>query len=210
MSALTLYNFDLDENCYRVRLLISMLSLEAKLIAVDMVPGFEHLKPAMIDLNPRGDLPVLTDGELAVSGPLAILAYLAHRYGGEIWAAPADPAGWVGHLMWLEFAASELPATRQARLVSLFGLKGDAGELAARGRRALRLMEDHMTLSGFDEASWFVGERVSIVDIALFPAFALSRDWAVGHEEFPALRRWARRFRALPGFRTMPGIPDYH
>ena len=59
MSELTLYNFDLDENCYRVRLLISMLGLEANMVAVDMVPGFEHQKPPVIDLNPLGDIPVL-------------------------------------------------------------------------------------------------------------------------------------------------------
>jgi hypothetical protein len=39
---------------------------------------------------------------------------------------------------------------------------------------------------------------------------ALSRDFGVDHDEYPALRRWARRFRKLPGFLTMPGIPDYH
>jgi glutathione S-transferase len=209
MSALTLYNFDLDENCYRVRLLISMLSLEARCVAVDMVPGLEHLKRPVIELNPLGDIPVLTDGELVISGPAAILAYLARRYGGEAWAAPADPALYAQHASWLEFAAGALPSARQARLVSLFGLKGDLANPASKGRHALRLMEDHMTRSGFDDGVWFVGKHASIVDIALFPAFALSRDWGVGHEEFPALRRWARRFRALPGFRTMPGIPDY-
>jgi glutathione S-transferase len=205
MSDLTLYNFDLDENCYRVRLMLSMLKLEARFVAVDMVPGFEHLKPPVIDLNPLGDIPVLVDGDLVLSGPVAILAYLARRYGGEAWAGPADPT----FMSWLEFAAGELPAARQARLVCLFGAPGDEAALRAQGRRALRHMEDHMILRGYDDAAWFVGERASIADIALFPAFALSRDWGVGHEEFPALRKWARRFRALPGFRTMPGVPDY-
>jgi glutathione S-transferase len=209
MSALTLYNFDLDENCYRVRLLLSMLGLEARSVAVDMVPGLEHLKPPVAELNPLCDLPVLTDGDLVVSGPVAILAYLARRYGGEDWATPADPARYAQHVSWLEFAAGELPAARQARLVSLFGLPGEFDALRASGRRALRRMEDHMIRRGFDGGLWFVGERISIADLALFPAFALSRDWGVGHEEFPALRRWSRRLRALPGFRAMPGVPDY-
>jgi glutathione S-transferase len=46
--------------------------------------------------------------------------------------------------------------------------------------------------------------------VALFPLFALSRDFGIDHDEFPGLRRWIRRFRALDGFITMPGIPDYH
>ena len=28
--------------------------------------------------------------------------------------------------------------------------------------------------------------------------------------ELPALRRWMRRIRGIPGFLTMPGIPAYH
>ena len=91
----------------------------------------------------------------------------------------------------------------------MFGLPGDFDALRTRGRRALRLMEDHMAMRAIDGAGWFVGARVSIVDLALMPAFALSRDWGVGHEEYPALRLWLRRLRALPGFIVMPGIPDY-
>jgi glutathione S-transferase len=209
MSGLTLYDFDLDENCYRVRLMLGLLALEAKRVAVDMVPGRDHQKPPLLALNPGGDLPILLDGELVVCGAVAGLAYLARRYGGVDWAPPADAADYASFVSWLEFAAGELPAARAARNASLFGLAGDLDALRAKGRRALRLMEDHMTLRGLDGAVWFVGARASIVDVALFPAFALSRDWGVGHEEFPALRRWLRRFRALPGFAVMPGIPDY-
>jgi len=202
---LTLYNFDLDEDCYRVRLMLGLLALPARLVAVDMVPGREHEKPPLIELNPRGDLPILVDGSETVCGGLAGLIWLAGRYGGADWAAPDD----AGYASWLDFAAAELPAARAARRASLFGPADDLDALRARGRWALRRMEDHMSLRGLDGAGWFVGARVSVVDVALFPAFALSRDWSVGHEGFPALRLWLRRFRALPGFAVMPGIPDY-
>jgi glutathione S-transferase len=206
---LTLYDFDLDENCYRVRLMLGLLALPARLVAVDMIPGREHERAPLIDLNPRGDLPILVDGQATVCGGVAGLVWLARRYGGADWAAPDDCAEHAAYLSWLEFAAAEAPSARAARNASLFGPTADLDALRARGRRALRIMEDHMTLRGLDGGGWFVGARVSIVDVALFPAFALSRDWSVGHEEFPALRRWLRRFRALPGFAVMPGIPDY-
>ena len=44
----------------------------------------------------------------------------------------------------------------------------------------------------------------------LLPHFALSRDFGIEHESYPALRRWFRSVRTIPGFTTMPGIPDYH
>jgi glutathione S-transferase len=71
-------------------------------------------------------------------------------------------------------------------------------------------MDDHMTARGFAQLEWFTTGHPTIADIALFPAFALSRDFGIDHDEYTALRQWARRFRALPGFKTMPGIPDYH
>jgi glutathione S-transferase len=209
VTELTLYDFDLDEDCYRVRLLLALLSVEAKRVAVDMIPGGEHLRPPLIALNPRGRLPVLVEDEAVACGPVAGLAFLARRFGGPAWAPPEDAAGYAAYVSWLEFAAADLAAAREARSVSLFGAAGDFAALAKQGRHALRLMEDHMTLRGLDGGVWFVGERVSIADIALFPSFALSRDWGEGHESYPALRLWLRRLRALPGFIVMPGLPDY-
>ena len=67
-----------------------------------------------------------------------------------------------------------------------------------------------MTAREFDRAAWFAGDKPSLADLALFPAIALSRDFGVEHEAYPALRRWMRRVRTIQGFMTMPGIPDYH
>jgi glutathione S-transferase len=210
MSALTLYNFELDENCYRVRLALGALGLEWRAVAVDMIPGAEHRKPAMLALNPRGDLPILVDGDLTLSGPNAIMGYLARRYGGEALLPAADAAAYGQVQMWLEFSAVALKPAREARLASLFGAPGEETALRLAARDALRIMDDHMTLRHYDDASWFVGAGATLADLALFPSFALSRDFGVGHEEFPALRRWGRKVRAIPGFTTMPGIPDYH
>jgi glutathione S-transferase len=82
--------------------------------------------------------------------------------------------------------------------------------LLRQSKQALRIMDDHMTLREFDGGIWFVGLSATIADLALFPAIALSRDYGVDHEAYPALRRWIRKIRHLPGFLTMPGVPDYY
>ena len=104
----------------------------------------------------------------------------------------------------------DLGTTIAAHQHSLFDTPGDESSLRAASSQAIRIMDDHMTARGFAHADWFAAGHTTIADIALFPAFALSRDFGIDHDEYPALRRWARRFRALPGFKTMPGIPDYH
>jgi len=78
---------------------------------------------------------------------------------------------------------------------SLFDTPGEEASLRAASSRAIRVMEDHMTARGFAQAEWFAADHATIADIALFPAFALSRDFGIDHDEYPALRRWARRFR---------------
>jgi glutathione S-transferase len=109
---------------------------------------------------------------------------------------------------WLFFAAREMWAAREARQAALFPETAAQPSIAA-ARRALDLMEDHMTERALAGVAWFVGAAPSLADIALLPGFALSRDWGQDHEPLPKLRRWSSKMRALPGFVTMPGIPDY-
>lgn len=210
MAEIALYNYELDESSYRARLLLSMLEVEYKTIAVDMFPGQEQTKPPMLALNPLGTLPVVTDGDLVLYGTEAVLLYIAKAYDPAREWLPQD-AGKFGQVAtWLGFAASALAPAIAARLQALFDTPGEETTLRAGARKAFRIMDDHMTLRQFDGAEWFVGSAATLADLALFPSFALSRDYGVDHDEYPALRRWIRRFRSLKGFKTMPGIPDYH
>jgi glutathione S-transferase len=209
-AKLVLYNYELDESCYKVRLALSLLGLEWQAVAVDVFPGKEHLSPPYLALNPSGRLPILQDGDLVLHGTEAILAYLARAYDpSEKWL-PMQGTEFAKVTQWLIFSAYDLAVTIAARRHSLFDTPGDEKALRDASSRAIRIMDDHMTACGFGPADWFATGHPTIADIALFPAFALSRDFGIDHDEYPALRRWARRFRALPGFKTMPGIPDYH
>lgn len=208
---LTLYDFELDDGCYKVRLLLSVLGIEARRVAVDMLPGAEQARPPLLLLNPLGTLPILTDGDLVLGDAEAILAYLARRYDGAGTWLPGDPARFGQVMAWLAFAVRQLAAASAARLHAMFDQPlADAPATVAAARRAFRAMDDRVTAREFEGASWFVGDAPTLAEIALFPAIALSRDFGVEHEAYPALRRWMRRVRALPGFVTMPGIPDYH
>lgn len=209
-SKIVLYDFELDENCYKVRLLLSALGVGYRKIAVNMFPGNEHTEPPLLVLNPRGSLPILVDGDVVLSEAEAILCYLARAHDPAGTWLPADPKTFGTVMMWLQFAIRDLNAAWLARRHAMLDEAADEAALAAAVRRAFRLMDDHMTAREFDDAQWFVGDAPSLADLALFPAIALSRDFAVDHEAYPALRRWMRRLRGIPGFLTMPGIPDYH
>jgi glutathione S-transferase len=205
---ITLYDFELDDGCYKVRLLLALLGLDVRKIAVDMLPGAEQKRPPLLLLNPLGTLPILTDGDLVLHEAEAIMTYLARRYDEAATWLPDAPAPFGQVMMWLSFAMGPLRSAAAARLQSLFDQPGGDAVLAAQD--AFRVMDDHMTAREFAGRVWFVGDGPTLADIALFPSIALSRDCGIEHEAYPALRRWMRRVRALPGFITMPGIPDYH
>jgi glutathione S-transferase len=209
-NGLVLYNYELDDSCYRVRLALSLLGLEWQAVPVDVFPGKEHLSPPFLALNPSGRLPILRDGDLVLHGTEAIIAHLARAHDPSGKWLPAQGLEFAAVMQWLIFSAHDLGVTIAARQHSLFGNSRDETSLRAASSRAIRIMDDHMTARRFVQAEWFAAEHPTIADIALFPAFALSRDFGIDHDEYPALRQWARRFRALPGFKTMPGIPDYH
>ena len=204
---IVLYDDELDDGCYKVRLMLAALHLAHERIPV----GSGRLTPALRRLNPRGTLPILTDRTLVLHGGEAIVAFLARRYDPlDRWYPADDPVLFAHTMMWLSFAAEALRPAALARRQAMFEADPPAESLLKDARTAFRVMEDHMTGRGFAGGRWLVGERPTVSDIVLYPAFALSRDAGIEHDAYPALRRWARRFRSIPGFTTMPGIPDYY
>lgn len=210
MTKLTLYDYELDDQCYKIRLLLGALGCPYDKIAVDVYPGAEHRSERYLKLNPLGALPIITEADLILYGAEAILTYLALKYdAARVWL-PEKPETFGSIMQWLGFAGSTLCAASMARLHALFELEADQKTVCRVARRAFRVMEDHMTKRQLDEAFYFVGNTATIADIALFPHIALSRDFGIEHDEYPALRRWMARLRSMPGFITMPGIPAYH
>lgn len=210
MTGLLLHDFELDEGCYKVRLALGALGLDYAKSTVNMIPAAEQTRPPLLLLNPLGTLPILIDGTLVLRDAEAVLPYLALRYDRDRTWLPDDPARFGQVMTWLVFAARDLDAAVRARRHAMFDAPVDGPAAQQSARRAFRAMDDHMTARGFAGAGWFVDGGPTLADIALFPSFALSRDFGIDHDAYPALRRWARRVRTVPGFITMPGIPDYH
>ncbi|MBU2935569.1 MULTISPECIES: glutathione S-transferase family protein [Pacificibacter] len=204
-----LHNYDLFENCYRVRLVASCAEVALELINVDAFPGAEEKSPEYLKLNPMGRLPILEDNALVLRNLSAILIYVAEHDIDKRFI-PDEAKDRAQMMDWLGFACDDLAVAVQARAVALLDATGDVVELRAQARTLFRILDDHLTRQSLRGANFVAGDAPSLADLALFPAFALSRDFNLDHDEFPALRLWARRIRLLPGFITMPGIPDYH
>lgn len=207
--SLVLHDYELDTGAYRARLLMKLLGLSWSSVPVDVFPGFEHQTDAFLAINPRGALPVLRDGGLVVRGTEAVLVHLAEAHDPSGTWLPREPAVRASVFEWLSFAGQELAAADAARLESMLGLPAPWPDAVARAHRALRILEAHLTLRSFAGASFLAGPAPTIADIACFAPVALAIDFQDALEDYPKLRAWTRRVRALPGFVVMPGIPEF-
>jgi glutathione S-transferase len=195
-----LYDLSLSGNCYKVRLFAALAGIPLDIVAVDFLAG-EHKRSPLIDLNPWGEIPILEDGDVVLRDSQAILVYLARRYAGETWL-PGDATGMATVMQWLSTSANEIQnGPGAARLVDKFGYAIDKADTLRRSARILPLLDAHLS-----RHDWLALERPTIADCAVFPYVALAPEGGVSLSDFPHIRQWIARIKALPGFLPMPGI----
>ena len=78
------------------------------------------------------------------------------------------------------------------------------------GHQNLRLLDDHLVENKIVGKDWLVLNRPTIADIACFPYVALAEEGGISLNDYPAARSWINRFKKLPQFIVMPGIPPLH
>jgi glutathione S-transferase len=191
---LKLYDFGRSGNCYKVRLLLSLLSLESELVAVDL-----QKTPEFLELNLWGQVPVLVDGNFVIRDSQAILCYLARSYGNESWL-PSDPEPMGLVMQWLSTAAHDIQqGLAAARVYHLFGRQLDIETATARAHAVLAAIERHLS-----QRQWLELDRPTIADIACFPYIALSEDGKISLTEYPHVVAWLKRVKQLPNYIEMP------
>ena len=134
-----LYDFELSGNCYRARLFLSLLGLQYELRPVDLVKG-EQRQPWFLELNPRGQVPTLEDDGTVVWDSMAVLVYLARKYGGEKWL-PSSAEGMAEVMQWLALMENEsLYGLAKARIICKFKYAGNLDEAKALGAPCIVLV----------------------------------------------------------------------
>ena len=194
---LRLYDFLDSGNGYKVRLLLSWLGMPYERVECDILRG-ETRTPDFLARNPNGRIPTLEleDGtHLAESN--AILFYLA--VGSDF--LPGERLERARVLQWMFFeqyshepniATSrfwlkhlEIDGQRRAQLEQKH-IAGDA---------ALGVMEGHL-----EGREWFVGDRPTIADIALYAYTHVADEGGFDLDPYPAIRAWLARVAAQPGY----------
>lgn len=191
-----LYDYLDSGNGYKARLLLAQLGKTYTWSELDIDRG-ETRTPAFLKLNPNGRIPLLElDDGTCLAESNAILWYLAD---GTPFL-PADAVARAQVLQWMFFEQySHEPYVATPRYI-VRHLPADHPRRAelpgriARGRAAFAVMEQHLATRAF-----FVAERYSIADIALYAYSHVAEDGGHVLAEWPNVRAWLARVAAQPG-----------
>ena len=193
----TIYGDAISGNCMKVRWVAAHLRIDAAWREVDLMAG-ETRRPDFLALNPDGRVPILVrdDGSVLAESN-AIIAYLAR--GSAL--IPDDPflhAKMLQWMFWEQYSHEPYIAVRRFQLVYL---KRDPAmldpRLMERGQAALALMESQLS-----RGPYFVGERVSLADVALLAYTRLAPEGGFDLSAYPALTGWIARVAAALGIRN--------
>jgi glutathione S-transferase len=207
----TLYNYVLSGNCYKVRLLASLLNVEYESIAIDFHPGRQHKSEALLRMNPAGTLPILVQGDTIFTETSAMLVWMAQTYDvSKRWWPIKDDAQIATIVQWLGFSSRLSASIGELRQHSMLHKPIDVLLCTANAQRDLRELESHLTEQLLKNRDWLAGNVPTIADIACFPYTALAPDAGIEHDDFPAIRQWLHKLKCLEGFVTMPGIYELH
>ncbi|HYM29920.1 MAG TPA: glutathione S-transferase family protein [Candidatus Cybelea sp.] len=183
-------------NAYKVRLVLHQLGIPFERIEVDFLRGATRT-PEFLAMNLNGRVPVL---ELAPGKFLAesnaIIWFLAE--GTPL--VPNDRGLRAEVLQWMFFEQyNHEPNVATPRFwlhhpeLMDSHLRVELGRKQERGRAALAVMERHLSTRRY-----FVGDRYSIADIALYAYSHVAPEGGIELDAYPVVRAWIGRVAAEP------------
>lgn len=168
----------------------------------------QQRSPEYLALNPKGRVPVLTDGDLVVTENPAILRYIARTHpDAGLW--PDDPREEARCAEWLAWCSSGLHVAyahvrRPERYATTEAGKAD---VVGKGREATREVweaaEEKLAASA---SAWAAGERYSVADPYVFVFWTWGGGSKLGYDmarDFPAWTAHAKRMGERPAVRRV-------
>jgi glutathione S-transferase len=193
---LRLHDYANSGNGYKLRLLLTLLGRPFERIEYDIDRG-ETRTPEFLRKNLNGRVPVLEleDGRFLAESN-AILVYLAEgtRF------LPEDRYERALALQWMFFEQySHEPNIATLRYWITHRLLDEERRAMLESKRrqgyaALEVMEKHL-----DERRYFVAERYSAADIALYAYTHVAEEGEFSLAGYPAVRQWLDRVASEPG-----------
>jgi glutathione S-transferase len=187
-AAMTVYGDSISGNCLKVKFVADRLGIPHDWVEISVL-NQETRTPEFLAMNPAGQVPVARfadDRILAQSN--AIMLYLAD--GSDLIPVDAfERAQMFQWLFWEQY--SHETAIAVLRFQKFYLKKSDSEidpNLRPRCLRVLSLMDEHL-----EGREFFVGERLSLADIALVAYTRFSHQADIDLKQYSNVAAWVRR-----------------
>ncbi|HYW15036.1 MAG TPA: glutathione S-transferase family protein [Allosphingosinicella sp.] len=200
---LILHEYSQSGNCYKIRLTAALLGVPVERREYDILSGETRTAEFLANVNPNGRIPVLQIGDRFIPESNAACFYLADGSG----LVPEDRFDRADMLRWMFFEQyNHEPNVATLRFWTAFVGEDKLNDFQRTllpgkreaGEAALRLMDEHLSGRPF-----FVGDRLSLADIALYAYTNVADEGGFELSRYPAVERWLERVAAEPGYVAM-------
>ena len=204
-DALTLHEYALSGNCYKIRLTAAHVGVALERREYDILKGETRTSEFLTTVNGNGRIPVLQIGDKFLPESNAACYWLAH--GSAL--IPDDRFDHADMLRWMSWEQyNHEPNVATMRFFKAFVGMDNLSEMQAasvparieNGKAALALMDAHLT-----GRQWFVGKSMTLADICLYAYTHTAEEGGFALHDYPDLIRWLAGIAAQPGHIVITG-----
>lgn len=200
-----IYGHPISPRYRRIATAAAELGLKAELVELNIGKG-ENRTPEYLSKNPMGKIPTFEDDDgWVLWESFAVVSYLGETHADK-GLFPTDARGRASALRWMFWAASHLdPAIVSMVVQKIIGptMRGQPTDEAvvavakADLARFLPVLEEQLK-----KQPWVMGEKFSLVDVAVGAAFHGLFDERVGFDRspYPAINAWHARLTDRPSW----------
>ncbi|MFV2060979.1 MAG: glutathione S-transferase family protein [Gammaproteobacteria bacterium] len=203
-------------NAWRALLALEFkgLSYDSKLLEFSKE---QHKSPEMLAMNPRGQVPVLKDGDVALYESVAIMAYLDKQHADK--PLFGNTAYETGKIWQRVFEFQNYVCESIAGIVRPVFQNAVSEKITTLNEAVIEVDTEFKILNTqLGESDYVAGESITAADIVLFPFVqALSRAMVLPEAEslnlnfknmekhYPNIVKWVARIELIPGYdKTYP------
>ena len=203
-----LYYFNGSPFAWRIQLALALKDVDYDPKILSYSEG-QHQAPSYLQLNPRGKVPTLVDGEVVVRESIAILAYLDRKYDWQWFGTSPQATGAIWQQI-MDIESFLVPIMMKfVHPIVLRQLDSKSEQVI---HASMQLAEE---LSRLNEQllgrTWLVGNDVSAADVLTYPLIKfierIAGNPAIApldisllplETQFPMLVNWVKTLEALP------------